>query len=104
MRHPISSPENAAFVEWQDRRSGMVEPFGLVPAASMSEILLKGEHVTLAQAVKAAGLADSGGQAKHLVRGGAVTVNGAVETQPGRKLAPGDCFRVGDGEEWTVRR
>jgi ribosome-associated protein len=63
---------------------------------------LQGEHVTLAQAVKAVGLAGSGGQAKHLVRSGAVTVNGVVEVQPGRKLHPGDRFGTTDGSEWLV--
>jgi ribosome-associated protein len=62
---------------------------------------LHGEHVTLAQAVKAAGFADTGGQAKHLVREGRVTVNGEVETRPGRKLFSGDRFGV-SGIEWTV--
>jgi ribosome-associated protein len=68
----------------------------------MPALELRGEHITLAQAVKAAGLAGSGGQAKHLVRGGAITVNGAVEVQPARKLRAGDRFRVDDEEEWTV--
>ena len=63
---------------------------------------LRGEYITLAQAVKAAGHADTGGQAKHLVRGGTVEVNGSAETQPGRKLRAGDRFRVGDGEEWVI--
>jgi ribosome-associated protein len=66
-------------------------------------LTLRGEHITLAQALKAVGAADSGGQAKHLVRSGAVTVNGSVATQPGRKLGPGDRFGVADGE-WTVSR
>jgi ribosome-associated protein len=65
---------------------------------------LRGEHITLAQALKAAGLAGSGGQAKHLVRGGTVTVNGTAEKQPGRKLHAGDRFRVEGGPEWTVQR
>ena len=68
----------------------------------MTTLHLQGEHITLAQALKAAGLADSGGQAKHLVRAGGVTVNGARETQPGRKLFAGDRFAVPDGPEWTV--
>jgi ribosome-associated protein len=63
---------------------------------------LRGEHVTLAQAVKAAGFADTGGQAKHLVREGTVTVNGEVEIRPGRKLFSGDRFEVQGGTEWTV--
>jgi ribosome-associated protein len=68
------------------------------------QLHLRGEHITLAQALKAAGLVDSGGQAKHLVREGTVTVNGIREVQPGRKLHAGDRFAVQDGPEWTVLR
>ncbi|HLN30771.1 MAG TPA: RNA-binding S4 domain-containing protein [Gemmataceae bacterium] len=68
----------------------------------MADILLRGNSITLAQAVKAAGLADSGGQAKHIVRQGQVKVNDLVENQPGRKLFAGDIFRLDDGEAWTV--
>ena len=70
----------------------------------MNKLSLRGDHITLAQALKVAGLVDTGGQAKLLVRAGVVTVNNVVTTQPGRKLAPGDRFRVQDGEEWTVSR
>jgi ribosome-associated protein len=70
----------------------------------MPTLPLRGEHITLAQAVKAAGFADTGGQAKYLVREGTVTVNGKVETQPGRKLFSGDRFGVEGGMEWTVGR
>ena len=69
----------------------------------MQTISLRGEYITLAQAVKAAGLADSGGQAKQLVRGGTVTVNGETETRPGRKLRAGDSFDVVGGPKWVVR-
>jgi ribosome-associated protein len=65
-------------------------------------LALRGEHITLAQALKAVGAADTGGQAKHLVRGGAVTVNGAPADQPGRKLHAGDRFGVAGGGEWTI--
>ncbi len=68
----------------------------------MPTIPLRGAHITLAQAVKAAGLADTGGQAKHLVRSGTITVNGAVVSQPGRKLHVGDRFQGADGAEWVV--
>jgi ribosome-associated protein len=68
----------------------------------MPTLTLRGEHITLAQALKVAGLADSGGQAKNVVRDGLVSVNDAIETQPGKKLRAGDRFRVGDGEEWTI--
>jgi ribosome-associated protein len=69
----------------------------------MRTLPLTGDHITLAHAVKAVGLADSGGQAKHLVRDGAMRVNGVVETRPGRKLVAGDRFDLA-GEEWTVSK
>jgi ribosome-associated protein len=69
----------------------------------MTPLPIRGAHITLAQAVKAVGLADSGGQAKHLVRGGGVTVNGNVETQPGRKLFPGDWFAAGADAKWVIQ-
>lgn len=68
----------------------------------MNEIRLRGDHITLAQALKVAGLAESGGQAKQVVRSGVVRVNDVVETQPGRKLHAGDRFRVQEDREWTV--
>jgi ribosome-associated protein len=51
--------------------------------------------VTLAQFLKVQGVADTGGAAKHLVRGGTVKVNNAVELRPGRKLHDGDHVRAG---------
>jgi ribosome-associated protein len=70
----------------------------------MTTVALRGDHITLAQALKVAGQAGSGGQAKHLVREGQVTVNGVVETQPGRKLHEGDRFQASGSTEWTVRK
>jgi ribosome-associated protein len=68
----------------------------------MESLTLHGDHITLAQAVKAAGFAGSGGEAKHHVRAGVVRVNGAVETRPGRKLHAGDRFQIEDAPEWTI--
>ena len=62
---------------------------------------LRGDHITLVQAVKVAGLAESAGQAKRFVREGAIEVNGQVENRPGRKLVAGDRFAVG-GQEWVI--
>jgi ribosome-associated protein len=67
-----------------------------------STLMLRDDHITLAQAIKAVGLAGSGAEAKHLVRGGTVTVNGAVAEQPGRKLRAGDRFGVTGGREWKI--
>ena len=70
--------------------------------AQSATLALRGEYITLAQALKVAGLADTGGQAKILVREGDVKVNGVVEKQPGRKLRAGDRFALAGGPEWTV--
>ncbi len=69
----------------------------------MTILTIHGAQITLAQALKAAGLAGSGGQAKHLVRSGTVRVNDNVETRPGRELVAGDRFRVGEEGEWLVQ-
>jgi ribosome-associated protein len=70
----------------------------------MNSLSLHDDQITLAQAVKAAGFAASGGQAKHLIREGNVQVNGVVETKPGRKLVAGDRFNITGQPEWTVNR
>ena len=52
--------------------------------------------ITLGQALKAANLVGSGGEAKILVQTGEVLVNGEVETRRGRQLREGDVVEVGD--------
>lgn len=66
-------------------------------------IPLQGDHITLSQALKIAGLADTGGQAKIAVRAGQVTVNGETEQRPARKLRIGDVIRdTRGGQEWVI--
>jgi ribosome-associated protein len=65
-------------------------------------LALRGDHITLAQALKAVGLADTGGQAKFMVREGTAVVNGEPAAQPGRKLRVGDRFGIVGGGEWTI--
>lgn len=48
------------------------------------------EYIKLGQALKAADLVESGGQAKIVVQDGQVRVNGEVDTRRGKKLAAGD--------------
>jgi ribosome-associated protein len=55
-----------------------------------------GETLRLDDALKLAGVASTGGEAKVLIQGGAVRVNGAVETRRKRKLIEGDVVEVGD--------
>ena len=52
--------------------------------------------ITLGQALKAASIAGTGGEAKILVQMGEVLVNGEVETRRGRKLREGDVVEVGE--------
>jgi ribosome-associated protein len=60
------------------------------------ELPIRGDSIRLGQALKLAGLAGSGGQARALVEQGAVTVNGAVEKRRGRQLHAGDVVALGD--------
>lgn len=55
-----------------------------------------GEPLRLGQALKLAGLADTGSQARQLVVDGLVTVNDEPELRRGRQLADGDLLLVGD--------
>lgn len=56
----------------------------------MHQIMLRDEYIKLGQALKAAGLVDSGVVAKIVIQEGKVKVNGAVEVQRGKKLYDGD--------------
>ena len=58
--------------------------------------------VTLGQALKASNLVGSGGEAKVLIQGGEVRVNGEVETRRGRKLQRGDVVEVGEDERLEI--
>lgn len=56
----------------------------------MEVVKLRGEFIKLGQALKAAGLVDSGVVAKEVIQNGEVAVNGEIDTRRGRKLYPGD--------------
>ena len=53
------------------------------------EIKIRAEPIELTQLLKFAGLFDSGGEAKHAINGGQVTVNGVVETAARKKIFAG---------------
>ena len=67
----------------------------------MEEIVLREEFIKLGQALKAAGLVESGVEAKIVIQEGEVMVNGETEFQRGKKLYDGDVvsFR---GEEIRI--
>lgn len=61
----------------------------------MDKIFIKDDYIKLGQALKLAGLVDSGLDAKYVIQEGEVTLNGNIETQRGKKCVPGDtiCFQ-----------
>lgn len=67
----------------------------------MEEIRIRDEFIKLGQALKLAGLADSGLEAKLVIQDGQVKVNGEIEYQRGKKLHPGDIFSY-DGQDIKV--
>lgn len=66
------------------------------------EIVLRDEYIKLGQALKAAGLVESGVIAKDVIQNGLVKVNGSVEYQRGKKLYDGDIVLY-DGEEINIK-
>lgn len=59
------------------------------------DVPIRGESIRLGQLLKLAGVAADGGEAKALLEGGRVTVNGAAEERRGRRLRDGDTVAVG---------
>lgn len=60
----------------------------------MKTFKIKGEYIELIALLKAIGIAETGGHAKHLVDEVEVTRNGEIETRKRAKLIPGDVIRV----------
>ena len=56
------------------------------------------EYIKLGQALKAAGLVDSGVEAKEVIQDGLVLVNGETDTRRGKKLYNGDSVIFDDEE------
>lgn len=69
----------------------------------MYSITIRDDFIKLGQALKLAGLVDSGVEAKILIQDGEVKVNGQVEYQRGKKLVNGD-FVSYNGSEFTVKK
>lgn len=67
----------------------------------MFKLTLREEYIKLGQALKAAGLVESGVDAKFVIQDGLVLVNGQIETQRGKKLVAGDKIEF-DGETIVI--
>ncbi len=62
------------------------------------EIPIRGEMIRLGQLLKLADVIDSGAEARELLAGGEITVNGEPELRRGRQLHPGDVVSAGEEE------
>ncbi|MCI5678616.1 MAG: RNA-binding S4 domain-containing protein [Bacteroidales bacterium] len=60
----------------------------------MEKIYIHTEFIKLQQALKLAGLVDQGSDVKFYLSEGMVTVNGAVATERGKKIRPGDVIEL----------
>lgn len=69
----------------------------------MEIIKLRDEFIKLGQALKAAGLVESGVDAKAVIVQGLVVVNGEIETRRGRKLYDGDEVEF-DGDKISIQK
>ena len=69
----------------------------------MEKIKLREEFIKLGQALTAAGLVESGVEAKEVIQDGLVQVNGEIDTRRGRKLYDGDVVFF-DGEEIQIEK
>ena len=67
----------------------------------MEIITIRDEFIKLGQAMKLAGLVESGVEAKIEIQEGFVKVNGEVELQRGKKIYPGDIIEF-DGQQVNV--
>lgn len=67
----------------------------------MEIIKLREDFIKLGQALKAAGLVETGVDAKFVIQDGLVKVNGQIETQRGKKLVAGDVVEF-DGQQIKI--
>lgn len=68
----------------------------------MEIITIRDDFIKLGQALKLAGLVESGVDAKIRIQEGFVKVNGEVEVQRGKKIHPGDIIEL-DGQQIKVK-
>jgi ribosome-associated protein len=69
---------------------------------SLPNDISKPTPLCLDQFLKLASIAESGGQAKVMIQGGKVKVNGEIETRRRRKLVVEDVIEAG-GQNWLVK-
>jgi ribosome-associated protein len=84
-------------MESESRRKIEVSNEGMIA----QEVRISTEYIKLEQLLKLAGIVGSGADAKAVITGGEVMVNGHVELQRGKKLRPGDYVQF-EGKKYLV--
>ncbi len=69
----------------------------------MKKVIIYDEYIRLCDALKFAGIAETGGIAKLMILDGEVSVNGEPCLQKGKKLYSGDVFTL-EGEDYQIAR
>lgn len=69
----------------------------------METIKIRDEFIKLGQALKAAGLVESGVEAKIVIQNGEVLVNGRPELQRGKKMTGGEVISY-NGQEIRIEK
>ncbi|MDL2302031.1 RNA-binding S4 domain-containing protein [Lachnospiraceae bacterium OttesenSCG-928-D06] len=67
----------------------------------MEIVKIKDDFIKLGQAMKLAGVVESGVEAKMVIQDGMVLVNGEVDTRRGRKLIVNDVVTF-DGQQFKI--
>jgi ribosome-associated protein len=62
----------------------------------VEEFKIEGDYIELMALLKAIGIAETGGHAKHIVDAGEVIRNGQIESRRRAKLIPGDQIQIQD--------
>lgn len=68
----------------------------------MEELFIRDDFIKLGQALKLAGLVESGVDAKEVIQNGLVKVNGVIDTRRGKKLVIDDEVSF-DGNSFVVK-
>jgi ribosome-associated protein len=68
----------------------------------MKEIKINTEIIKLDQFLKFAGIVQTGGQSKIIIKDGLVMVNGEVVRERGKKIKKGDIIEIKDIDSFVV--